>query len=386
MEPDWSPDGSKIVYHTFRRRSDLHRRPDRKQPQTGFCRKAGRPLPLSHLVAGQPLHLLRERLSDHRRDGYLANPGCRKRATSEPERITYHNARVAFPAWLDARTLIYSATAEDGSGQWLYSLDVERRIPHRVSSGITEQYLSVAVSTTRPRRLIASVAIPSATLWTVPVSDHIQTEAAVSRFPVPNTRALAPRFASDYLLFLSSRGGGDGLWKLEKGAARELWKGSEASVVAPPAISPDGSQICFSYRKQGQTRLSVMNADGTNIRALAEFLDVRGSAAWSPDGKWITVAANQKEGTRVFKVPVDGGPSVRLLDSPSYNPLWSPDGRFIIYSEPLKGGTFLVKAITPDKVPVPMPDIRVPYTIATPYRFVSGRKALIFLKEGMSAR
>ncbi len=129
--------------------------------------------------------------------------------------------------------------------------------------------------------------------------------------------------------------------------------------MAPPAISPDGSQICFSYRKQGQTRLSVMNADGTNIRALAEFLDVRGSAAWSPDGKWITVAANQKEGTRVFKVPVDGGPSVRLLDTPSYNPLWSPDGRFIIYSEPLQGGTFLVKAITPDKVPVPMPDIRV---------------------------
>jgi hypothetical protein len=51
---------------------------------------------------------------------------------------------VAYPAWLDARTLIYSATAEDGSGQWLYALDVEHRIPHRVSSGIAEQYLSVA--------------------------------------------------------------------------------------------------------------------------------------------------------------------------------------------------------------------------------------------------
>ena len=382
MEPDWSPDGSKIVYHTLGGDPIFIADRTGSNPRQVFVEK---PEGHCHYPTWSPdsrfIYFVRGSPTTEEMDIWRI-PVAASGAPSQPERITYHNARVAFPAWLDARTLIYSATAEDGSGQWLYSLDVERRIPHRVSSGITEQYLSVAVSTTRPRRLIASVAIPSASLWTVPVSDHIQTEAAVSRFAVPNTRALAPRFASDYLLFLSSRGGGDGLWKLEKGAARELWKGSEAGVVAPPAISPDGSQICFSYRKQGQTRLSVMNADGTNIRALAEYLDVRGSAAWSPDGKWITVAANQKEGTRVFKVPLDGGPSVRLLDAPSYNPLWSPDGRFIIYSEPLQGGTFLVKAITPDKVPVPMPDIRVPYTTATPYRFVSDGKALIFIKDG----
>ena len=193
----WSPDGSKIVYHTVRRRSDLHRRPDRKQPQTGFCRKAGRPLPL--YLTWSPdsrfIYFVRGSPTTDEMDIWRI-PVTASRATSEPERITYHNARIAFPAWLDARTLIYSATAEDGSGQWLYSLDVERRIPHRVSSGITEHYLSVAVSTTRPRRLIASVAIPSATLWTVPVSDDIQTEAAASRSAVPNTLCSrsTPRF------------------------------------------------------------------------------------------------------------------------------------------------------------------------------------------------
>ena len=40
-----------------------------------------------------------------------------------PERITTHNARVAYLGWLDDRTLIYSGTADDGSGQWLYALD-----------------------------------------------------------------------------------------------------------------------------------------------------------------------------------------------------------------------------------------------------------------------
>ncbi len=42
----------------------------------------------------------------------------------------------------------------------------------------------------------------------------------------------------------------------------------------------------------------------------------------------------------------------------------------------------VVKAITPDKTPVRMPDIQVNYTTATPYRFVPNRKALIFLKWG----
>ena len=96
-----------------------------------------------------------------------------------------------------------------------------------------------------------------------------------------------------------------------------------------------------------------MNANGTNIRALADSFDVRGAASWSPDGHWVAVAANQGEGSRLFKIPVDGGQPVRLLDTRSYNPVWSPDGQFIVYSEQQGAGTFQVKAITPDKRPAP---------------------------------
>ena len=64
----------------------------------------------------------------------------------------------------------------------------------------------------------------------------------------------------------------------------------------------------------------------------------------------------------------NGDPSVRPNDTASYNPLWSPDG-FIVYSEPLQGSTFVTKAITLDKVSVPIPDIRISYLTPTPYRF-----------------
>ena len=46
----------------------------------------------------------------------------------EPEQVTQLNAPVGFLAPLDSHTLLYVAPAEDGSGPWLWALDVERKI------------------------------------------------------------------------------------------------------------------------------------------------------------------------------------------------------------------------------------------------------------------
>jgi serine/threonine protein kinase/Tol biopolymer transport system component len=382
LGPIWSPDGKNIVYHT----NDLGDPifiADRNgsSPREIFVAQPG---VHGHYLTWSPdgrfVYFVRGILPTEEMDIWrIPVPSSNTAAT--PERITSHNARVAYPAWLDARTLIYSATAEDGSGQWLYAVDAEHRIPHRVSSGFAEQYLSVSVSNTEPRRVVTTIAAPTATMLTVPISETVQTEAAVTRVPLPNTRALSPRFARDYLAFLSSKGGADGLWKLENGTALELWRGDQGGVMAPPAVSPDGRLICFSYRKRGTTGLYVMNANGTNIRTLVDSLDVRGAASWSPDGKWVAFAGNQGEGTRLFKIPLDGGQPVRLRDTLSYNPVWSPDGQFIVYSEQQSAGQFEVKAITPEQAPVPIVELQiVGFTTATSYRFVPDGKALIVLE------
>ncbi len=378
MEPVWSPDGSMMAYHT----SDpgdpvfLADRGGRNPKQIFAAEPGFHCHHLSWSPDGRFLYFVKG-LPD---EADIWRIPVSAPAPARPERVTTHNSRVAYLAWLDERTLIYSATAENGSGQWLYALDVERRTPHRVSSGITEQYLSVGVSSTTPRRLIASVATPVADLWTVPISDRIQSEADVRRFPVPNARAVSPRVAGDSLLFLSSKGEPDGVWKLKDGAAIELWKGTDGGVVVAPAASRDGTRICFSAREQGRSHLYLMNPDGTDVRLLTDSFDVRSAASWSPDGKWVAVAGNDGSGTYVFKVPVGGGAPVRLTDKPSYTPVWSPDGRFIVYSEPLQGGTFVTEAITPDKVPFPIPDIRVYYAMSTPYQFTPDGNALVFVK------
>jgi Tol biopolymer transport system component len=380
--PTWSPDGKTLAYYT----------PDPGDPIFIADRNASNRQKVFAAEPGVHCHFL-----TWSRDGRFiyfvkGTPTTDMDIWRIParggnaEQITFHHAWVGYPAWLDTRTLIYSATAADGSGRWLYAVDVEHRIPHRVSSGIAEQYLSVGVDQVQPHHLVATVANPTAGLWTVPIANEVQSESAVKPMQAANTRALSPRYASDYLAFLSSKGGADGLWKLdESGTAVELWKGGDGGVVAAPAISPDGNRICFSYRKQGRAELYVINANGTGLTTLAKSIEVQSAASWSPDGRWVAVAANQGEGTRVFKIPLDGGPPVRLRDTLSFNPVWSPDDRFIVYSEQHAGGSFDVKTMTPDGAPVVVPAVaslgsRFPLALGTPYRFMPGGKTLVTLQ------
>jgi TolB protein len=207
------------------------------------------------------------------------------------------------------------------------------------------------------------------------------------RLPVSTTGSFSPQFAPASLVFLSSKGGANGLWKYEHGETAEIWRGADGGVVTPPAISRDGRQICFSFRRRGRAGLYVMDANGTNVRTLAEGLEVRGAASWSPDGKWVAVAGNRGDGTRVFKVPVDGGAPIELTTTLSVTPVWSPDGGLILYSEQQRAGQFEVKAMTPDRSPVPIVAVQiVGFNSATRYRFVPEGDALIVLEGVIGAQ
>ena len=293
------------------------------------------------------------------------------------ERLTRHHSRVTYPALLDERTLIYVATRADGSGVGLYSMDVERRISHMVTSGL-EEYLSVAASADG-RRLVATVANPVKTLWTAPISDRVVNDAGVTRLDLPAVRAAHPRHGPDYLLYVSSKGGADGLWKFKDGAETELWKGSDGAVAGAPAISADGARIAFVVRREGRAQLYLMTSDGTNARRIAESLDVRDAPSWSPDGKWIAVVSSEEGVSPLLKVPVDGGEPVRLLEGMTSDPVWSSDGRFIAYSDSLGGVTHRLRGVTPEKQPFPLPEVLVG-SRGNRYRFLPDGKGLVIMQ------
>jgi len=376
-EFDWSHDGSRLVYHT----------PGPGDPMfvsNGSRRPGDRPILTapagthSHFQLWSPdsafIYFVQGSFPD-KLDIWRIPP-----TGGTAERITSHSGRVTHPVLLDRRTLMYLASDADGSGPWLYSMDVERRIPHRLTSGL-ERYTSLAASADG-RRLVVTRASPKRTLWRLPIADSPAQAPSPARILLTTGAGFFPRLGPDYLLYVSGVGTSQSIWKLAHGAATELWNGPGAQILSGPAIARDGRYIAFSVRQRGQTLLYVMQADGANARIVADSLDLLGSPAWAPDGQSITSAANDHGVPHLYRVPVDGRSPTRFVQEYSLDPVWSPDGRFAVYSGPDIGTMFSVKAVTAEAAPHPLPALTL---TRGPRRliFLSGAQKVVFLRGDM---
>jgi Tol biopolymer transport system component len=291
--------------------------------------------------------------------------------------ITSHHAQVEHPVLLDARTLVYLASDPDGSGPWLYSMDVERRIPHRLSSGL-DRYTSLAANMDG-RRLAMTLASPRRTLWRVSIAGSTETAADAVRLPLTTGTGFSPRFGPGYLLYVSESGAGESIWKIADGETSVLWSRAGARIFGGPAIASDGRRIAFSVRQDGRTLLYVMQADGTNARVVSSSLELQGAPAWAPDGESITSAAVQGGMPRLVGVRLDGRAPSPLVNEYALDPVWAPDGRFVVYSGPDIGTAFAVRAATSDAAPYALPSLTLTRG-ARHIAFLPGRRALVFLR------
>ena len=228
-EFDWSHDGSRLAYHT----------PGPGDPlfvSDGSRRSEDRPIftaPAglhSHFPLWAPdtafIYFVQGSLPD-KLDIWRITP-----TGGTPERITSHNGRVTYPVLLDRRTLLYLASDPDGSGPWLYSMDVERRIPHRLTSGL-DRYTSLAASADG-RRLVVTLASPKRTLWRLRIADSPAEVSAAARISLTTSTGFSPRLGPDYLLYVSATGTSESIWKLANGNWNGVveWSGS-ASLWRP---------------------------------------------------------------------------------------------------------------------------------------------------------
>ncbi len=129
------------------------------------------------------------------------------------------------------------------------------------------------------------------------------------------------------------------------GTATVLTQNSGVALNFQPRISPDGQTIAFITDRKGQYNLWVMNADGSNPRAV--FTDLNATAfepAWTPDGRFIVVRKGGRGGGGpapvggLWMYHKDGGAGVPLVAPGSGGnngaPAWpsvSNDGKYLYY-------------------------------------------------------
>jgi Tol biopolymer transport system component len=104
---------------------------------------------------------------------------------------------------------------------------------------------------------------------------------------------------------------------------------------SPAQVQPD--------REHRAARIDEGSAE-TEVGADARVRRQTLAPAGSTDGRWLAVAANRDGEPRLFKIPVDGGTPVPLVQEYSIDPTWSPSGQFLVYS----GATSLSRGFSID--------------------------------------
>ncbi|GHV58213.1 tricorn protease [Bacteroidia bacterium] len=96
-----------------------------------------------------------------------------------------------------------------------------------------------------------------------------------------------------------------------------------------PSISPDGSQVAFTYKGD----IYIVPVTGGTARQLTMHEARDYMPVWSPDGKSIAFASDRFGNFDIYITPVNGGNAVRLTTfSGGESPYcFTPDGKYVVF-------------------------------------------------------
>lgn len=133
-------------------------------------------------------------------------------------------------------------------------------------------------------------------------------------------------------IYTMSADGGD-VERMTRDPSRGMLDGSSTDG----SWSPDGSQIVFWSNSDFDSGIFVMDADGSDVRALTPGFETAWGPDWSPDGKSI-VFVGTKDGPddlpKIYRMSADGSDVELLAEVTGYwvdEPDWSPDGASIAF-------------------------------------------------------
>jgi Tol biopolymer transport system component len=103
--------------------------------------------------------------------------------------------------------------------------------------------------------------------------------------------------------------------------------------VQTPAWSPDGRKIAFVSRRDGNSEIYVINADGSGQENLTQHPARDSHPSWSRDGRKLAFESRRDGNSEIYVMNADGSGLRNVTRAPSNDlgPAWSPDGGAIAF-------------------------------------------------------
>lgn len=292
------------------------------------------------------------------------------------------------PLWLPDGESFYYVSARDGTGNlWLQNAGptAPRQLTRFVGDGVISPALAADGSVLMFRkglelfkfRPAAEAAPEPVILWTreklaevpsdtrkisgtanadfTPNLDQVVFSAAGELWWMPSTGAEPVRLTESVADEGEARFSPDGKWlyfrrddglaanyfraRLEAGKLRgeqQVTRGSRSKSRFK--ISLDGRKIAWV---EGTGDVFTAAVDGADAKRVLECWDLP-TFDWAPDGRWLAIAAEDKNANRdIWLVDSDGGhAALNLTGHPAFegSPRWSPDGRRLVFSARREAG------------------------------------------------
>jgi len=143
-----------------------------------------------------------------------------------------------------------------------------------------------------------------------------------------------------------------------------------------PAISPDGTQVAFSY--QGDIyKVSVVGGQATRLTTNDAY---ESNPIWSPDGQKIAFVSDRFNFNKdIFVMPSSGGTAKRLTTHTATEKpyAFTIDGKFVVFSshyqDPVQSALFPT-AMLSELYKVPVEGGRIEMILASPTEKISFNK------------
>ena len=225
--------------------------------------------------------------------------------------------------WLpDGSGLLMCAKEKLSSLDQIWAMSYPDAQIHRVTDD-TNNYLSFSLSADATK-MIGLQAELTSSVWVSQKPDGSDAKAVAA------ARGRITWTPDGKIVYVSRSGVGWDIWvsNADGTEPRQLTFNSEINDY--PDLAPDGRYIVFHSDRTGADHLWRMNLDGSNQVQLTDGYAER-NATVSADGKWIYY--NTPVDSKLWKVPIQGGEPVKLIDQYALCPSLSPDGKLIAYYE-----------------------------------------------------
>ena len=238
------------------------------------------------------------------------------------------------PAWSADGDGVFYVSNVRGSRD-LYYQRMRGTKPDGVAQRLTSGLKIHGIAATAGNRIAYSAWTTNVSIWSLPFPRSGPVSVSTARSIFSTTESIeVVRLSADgqWLAFDSDRSGNMDIYKMRVDGTGLQQLTTNPADDFRPSWSPDGREIAFHSWRSGNRDSYVVSADGSAERVIASGPAHEFGGTWSPDGTQIAFESDRTGQIEIYIVPSQGGTPRRLTTGGASLPRWSPDGKFIAYT------------------------------------------------------